>query len=428
MKTIGIIRETKSEFERRAPITPQDMAELVKKYEVRFIVQPSPNRIFRESEYEQAGALISEDLSGCDIILGIKEVKIEDLVPEKTFLFFSHTIKGQEYNMAMLQKILDYKITLIDYEKIEDTNGRRLIFFSYQAGLAGAIDTFWAVGQRLLVQGIDNPFKTLQQTRHYSGLKEAEAAFAEVAGNINKNGLPAEICPFTVGVAGYGNVSAGAQHIIDLLPVQEINPEDFLRLRKSGNYSNKVIYKTIFKEEHLVKPKSDSNTFELQDYYDHPEKYSSTFNQHLKEMSVFINAVFWDARYPRLVTNKFLKDNPSLRMIAIGDISCDIKGGVESTLVATEPGNPVYVFDPNTEKMAYGFEGPGIQMMTVDILPSELPLESSVYFSFVLKTLLPGLIEGNLNTLDVSNEMKGATIVFKGKLTQNFKYIEKYLT
>lgn len=433
--SIGIVRETKSYWERRTPLIPDDVKLLLENKSLKIFVQPSERRIFSDQEYTDAGAIISEDLSGCDILVGIKEVKIPDLIPGKIYMFFSHTIKGQAYNMPMLQKILDFNITLIDYEKIENEQGQRLIFFSLQAGLAGIIDTIWALGQKYNTDGINTPFNEIKQAHEYNSLEDAENAFKSIAKQIKLNGLPESITPLLVGIAGYGNVSAGVQKILDLLPIKEINANEVTNIANGSGYSAHHIYKVVFKEEDMVEPKHKNHTFKLEDYYQNPKKYKSKFENYIPYLSVFVNAVFWDTPYPRFVTKEYLKKlyeknkNPKLQVI--GDISCDIQGGVECTLKPTDPGNPVYIYDPQKEIAIDGFKGNGPVIMAVEILPSEIPRESSIYFSSILSKLLPKLVDADFNKnfddLKLPYEIKNAIIAFKGVLVPQYEYIEKYL-
>jgi alpha-aminoadipic semialdehyde synthase len=431
---IGIVRETKSIWEKRTPLIPSDIKKLISKYPVKFFIQPSEKRIFSNDEYIGAGATIQEDLSNCSIIIGIKEIKIKDLLPNKIYTFFSHTIKGQDYNMSMLQKIIDSKITLIDYEKVEDDHGKRLIFFSVQAGLAGIIDSLWALGERFNYEGISTPFTHIKQAHQYNSLQDAKDAFIKVGNEIKEKGFPIEISPVTIGISGYGNVSKGVQELLDLFPYKEIPAKELNDLNLSGKTSQNVIFKVVFKEEDMVEPIENGNQFELQDYYNYPNKYKSKFEQYLPDMTVFINAIFWDNPYPRFVTNQYLKklySDGRAKLKVIGDISCDIEGGVECTSKTTNPGNPVYVFNPLIGEIRDGVKGNGPVIMAVEILPSEIPMESSIYFSSVLSKLLPGLFikdfPDNFNDLDIPMELKNAVITYKGELTPNYQYINNFL-
>jgi alpha-aminoadipic semialdehyde synthase len=432
---IGLRREDKSEWERRVPITPQDAASLQREHGVRVVAESSPTRAFTDAEFKEAGVPVHEDLGACPIILGIKEIPKESFEPGKTYVFFSHVIKGQPYNMPMLQKMLDMGCTLVDYERVVDEDNRRLIFFGWHAGVAGMIDTLWALGQRLAWEGIKNPFGDLHQTLAYHDLAEATSALARVRARIEAEGLPEQVTPLIVGVAGYGNVSRGAQEMLDLLPTIEIEPEDVASVAASTDYSRHHLYKVVFKEWHLVEPRSPDVVFELQDYYDHPEKYQGVFEQYLPYLTVLANAIFWTEAYPRLVTKAYLKtffgDQAKPRLRVIGDISCDVEGAIECTVKSTEPGDPIYVYDPLTGAATDGHEGPGIVIMAVEILPSELPREASTDFSRVLAPFLPAMARCDFSVpfeeCDLPPEIRRAVIAYRGQLTPDYQYVREFL-
>jgi saccharopine dehydrogenase (NAD+, L-lysine-forming) len=432
--SIGIRREDKSEWERRVPVTPHDAAEL-RRQGIQVVVQPSDIRAFSDEEFTQLGIPVQEDLSGCPVIFGIKEIPKEAFEPGKTYVFFSHVIKGQPYNMPMLRRMLDLGSTLIDYEKVVDDKNRRLIFFGWHAGVAGMINTLWALGKRLEWEGISTPFLGLRQTRTYYDLAEARAALAAVAARIEAEGLPEQIAPLIVGVAGYGNVSRGAQEMLGLLPIIEIEPQEVATLAARPDTSRHHLYKAVFKEWHMVEPVSPNVTFDLQDYYDHPQKYRGVFEQYIPHLTVLVNAIFWTSAYPRLATKAYLKElfggpaKPLLRVI--GDISCDVEGAIECTVKSTEPGDPIYVYDPLTAEVSDGHEGPGVVVMAVEILPSELPRESSADFSRVLEPFIPAIARCDFTVpfeeCELPPEIKRAVIAYQGKLTPAYQYIQRYL-
>jgi len=432
---IGIRREDKSVWERRVPIVPEHVRRLRDEYSIEVWVQPSEIRVFREAEFAQAGARIEEDLSPCPITFAVKEIPAHLLDPGHVYVFFAHVIKGQSYNMPMLKKMLELGCTLIDYEKVTDEHGRRLIFFGRHAGLAGMIDTLWALGQRLEWQGVPNPFSDLRQTHQYSSLAEAQAAVSAVGERIAQEGLPEQIAPFICGFAGYGNVFRGANEIIELLPVQEIKPHEVGAVARSADRARNAVYKVVFKEEHTVEPISPEHEFELQDYYDHPEKYRGTFDAYLPHLTVLVNCTYWEAKYPRLVTKADLRrlyggEEPP-RLQVIGDISCDIEGAIEGTVKCTEPGDPVFVYDPFEDRAIDGVEGRGPVILAVDILPSELPRDASEYFSGVLMRYIPAIAQADYSVpfeeLSLPPEIKRAVIVYRGELTPDYRYLAEYV-
>jgi hypothetical protein len=429
---IGIRREDKSVWERRAPITPDGAGRLIADHHLEVFVQPSDTRIFGDGAYALVGARIEDDLSSCPVVFGVKEMPLAAFQPGRTYVFFAHVIKGQRYNMPMLRQLMDLGCQLVDYERVTDEQGRRLIFFGRYAGLAGMIDTLWALGRRLEWEGIASPFSHLRQTYEYATLAEAEAAVSAAGDQIVRRGLPPEIAPFICGFAGYGNVFRGANEIVELLPVEEIEPHEVAAVA-TGTPCRDVVYKVVFKEAHTVEAKTPGGRFELQDYYDHPEGYRSRFGSFLPHLSVLVNCVYWEEKYPRLVRRSDLKalysaGQPHLRVI--GDISCDIEGAIESTVKSTEPSKPVYVYDPATGAAIDGVAGNGPVVMAVDILPSELPRESSDYFSSVLAGHVPDIVAADYSApfdeVDLPPEIKRALIVHRGELTPAYRYLHEY--
>ncbi|HCL00333.1 MAG TPA: hypothetical protein DHW42_09570 [Candidatus Marinimicrobia bacterium] len=432
---IGIRREDKNQWEARVPLTPGHIRELRNRYRIKFLIQPSAIRTFSDDEYRRAGAIVQEDLSECDIVFAVKEMPIDFFLTGKKYIFFSHTIKGQAYNMPLLKRMVDLKTTLIDYEKITDENGRRLVFFGRFAGIAGMIDSFWALGRRLNDEGSQTIFAELKQALNYPSLEAAKEVFRSQGEKLTKDGLPESLTPIIIGFAGYGNVSKGAQEIFDLFPFIEITPEELSAFYQKGEFSNKHLYKVVFKEEHLVRPKNPGNNFELQDYYHHPEKYESKFEQYLPYLSVLVNAIYWDTMYPKLVTRKYLKERyesgTELPLKVIGDITCDIDGSIECNMSETDSGNPVYVYDPIKEDVQYGTEGNGPVVLAVDNLPCELPKESSTVFSTVLKKFIPDLLKTDFSLgfdkVNLPAELKRATILYNGEFTPDFEYMREFI-
>ena len=428
---LGIRREDKNIWEKRAPITPEHVKYLKDKFGINTIVQTSPIRVFSDKEYELVGANIDEDLSDSDIVFGIKEIPINHFKSGKTYIFFSHTVKGQKQNMPMLKKMMELGCNLIDYEKITDEKGRRLVFFGKYAGLAGMIDTLWAFGQRLKFKGIKTPFAEIKQTIHYSDLKDAKNHLKIVGQKIQKEGLSELIAPVVIGFVGYGNVSRGAQEILDCFPVKEIRPDQLEAIHE--NFSDKIIYKVVFKEEDMVEPISTESKFDLQEYYKKPFLYRSIFERYLKRLSLLMNCIYWNNQYPRLVTKEFLEENftGQMKLQVIGDISVDINGAIEFTEKVTTPSNPVFVYNPVRDDIIEGFEGSGIVVMAVDNLPCELPKESSQEFSDTLINFIPEIIKADFSVsfdkLNLPYEIKKAVILHHGKLTPNYQYINKFL-
>lgn len=432
---IGIRHEDKSPWERRVPLIPADLHDL-QKHGIEFAVQASAQRAFSDDEFRQAGIAVVENLSDCEIIIGIKELAPRKLAAGKIYLFFPHVIKGQPHNMPMLKRMMQLGITLVDYERIVDEQNRRLIFFGRHAGLAGMINSLWALGQRLKVEGIASPFAQLRQAVTYADLAEVRSDLKKVGEEIHAVGVPEAVHPLTIGIAGYGNVSRGAQEIVALLPVRQVVPEKLSAICRDRTVSRHVLYQTVLKEQHLVRPKNPEATFQLDDYFLHgADKYEGIFQRYLGNLTVLVNCIYWDERYPRIVTTEQCRNmwraGRCAKLRVIGDISCDVNGSIECTVKAADPGNPVYVYHPASGTVTDGFEGQGPVIMAVDILPAEIPRESSTDFSTVLKRFIPALASADLNVafadLNLPPELKCAVILYKGELTPAYTYMRQFL-
>ncbi len=432
---VGIRREDKNQWEARVPLTPRHVRELLARGGLSFTIQPSTIRAFKDDEYAAAGARLAEDLGACDLIVAVKEIPADLLMPDKSYLFFSHTIKGQQHNMPMLRRLLQLGCQLFDYERVVDDAGRRLIFFGRHAGLAGMIDTLWTLGRRLDWEGLASPFSRIQPAHHYGSSERARPDLAALARDIAAGGLPEALGPVVCGFAGYGNVSQGAQHIFDQLPHREIAPDDLPALRPDPAEARRTLYKVVFKEEHMAEPAAPGARFDLQDYYQHPDAYRGRFEPFVEHLTLLVNCIYWTAKYPRLVSLPLLKKlyaagrRPRLRVI--GDISCDINGSIECTVRATDPGAPVYVYDPAEARTIDGVAGHGPVVLAVDTLPCELPIESSEAFGDALAQLLPEMAQADLSAdLERSGlppPLRRAAIVYHGRLTPEYKYLEPFV-
>jgi alpha-aminoadipic semialdehyde synthase len=432
-KRIGIREENKYKMERRVPITPLHAKKLIENCGLQIDVAHSQKRIFPDEEYMNAGCSIVKTLDDTPIIFGVKEIPLQDLRQNKVYVFFSHVIKGQPYNMPLLQKMIHLRSTLIDYEKIVDENNRRLIFFGRYAGLAGMINTLWSLGLRLQHLGVSNPFVNLRQTHTYSSLKEIEHVLKQIGEEIRQVGFPEELTPFTIGITGYGNVSNGAQYILDLLPVTEITPDELLTLSNKNHISNKTIYKILFKEKH-ISIRKDREKFVLEDFFTKPELFKSVFHNYIEHLTALVNCSYWDNRYDSLVTKKQLKylySNGKKKLKVIGDLSCDPNGGIEATHVGAKIEDPVFIYNPLEDKHSFGHKGDGVLIMAVDILPSELPKESSISFADALFDFVQPIASCDYNTsfekIILPYPVKKALILLNGKLTPEYEYLKNYL-
>ncbi len=434
MGKIGIRREDKNPWERRAPLAPSHVARLVGSG-TEIAIQPSEIRIFSDNEYERSGASVSEDLSDCGLVVAIKEIPSEYFRSETAYLFFSHVSKGQPYNMEMLGRILNVGATLLDYEHIVDAENRRKVFFGNYAGAAGLFETLYALGKRLEWEGYSTPFLSLGRPLEFSSLEAGRELLAKVSQQITKEGVGPRLAPLIVGFAGYGNVSRGAQEFFDLLPYEKIAPKELNAFMAAGRFSDKQLYKVVFKEEDIVVPIKATESFDLDAYYRHPGRFKGRFEQYLPHMTVLINCIYWEEKYPRLVTKAWLRSEwnegawPRLRVI--GDITCDIEGSIECTVEATEPDRPVFTYIPSNGDIVYGWEGEGVVVMAVDTLPAEVPREASLSFGEMLLPYVAGLASTDFSLpfdeLALGDVLKHSIIAHRGGLTEKYQYLAEYL-
>ncbi len=435
MKTLLIRAEDKNKWERRSTLVPADLKTILEQTGATAYIEKSEKRYFSEQAFVEAGAKPCTGMEAGDIIFGVKEIPEEKIIDGKTYLFFSHTIKGQKENMSMLKRLMDSGSTLIDYEKITDDQGRRQVFFGPFAGDAGAIDILWLLGENWKAKGLDTPFAHVQQALHYDSVKDAKEKLSAIGKEIETKGFPPQAGPVFIGILGYGNVSRGAQQIFEQFPHEYIAPEALPEFAQSGKASLHKMYLTVFKEEHLVEH-NQNKPFVLQDYYDHPEHYHSVFQRYLPYVTILVNATYWTKAYPRFVSWEALaelaaKQNPP-KLAAIADITCDPNGSVECTVKCTDSGMPAFRALPAERRTEDGHLGEGIIILAVDNLPAEVPRDASEFFSRSLTPFVPGILSADfskpLERCGLPPEIKRAVIVYKGKLTPDFEYLQSYLS
>jgi alpha-aminoadipic semialdehyde synthase len=410
---IGIRREDKNRWERRAPLTPDHVAELVR-HGVTVAVEPSPVRVFPDDAYRAAGARILDDLSSCPVVVGVKEIPVEKLNPDTAYFFFAHVTKGQPGNMPMLRRLMELGSTLVEYEKIVDERGRRLVFFGRHAGFAGMLDTLATLGRRFEHEGVDSPFASLKLAHEYADLEEAHAELARVAAVIRRDGVPKALHPLVIGFTGSGNVSKGAQEIFDQLPYEEIIPEDLPSLFTNEDLPRNLLYKVIFTRN---------------------DRHSGAMGRGLGYLTALVNGIYWEPGQPRVVSNDDLRalyaNGASPRLRVIGDITCDLHGSIEANVKITTPGDPVYVYDVATGEAHSGVAGRGPVILAVDNLPCELPVDASQHFGDALLRFLPALSRADwtepFETLELQDEIRRAVVVHRGRLTPNYAHLERHL-
>jgi len=428
---IGILRENK-EWERRAPLTPSDVRWLIKRG-VSVEVEKSPQRIFYDYEYKKNGAKIVDKFSRATLLVGIKEPQLEDLYKSKIYMIFSHTAKGQSHNLSLLRKCLKNKITLIDYEKIIDTRDRRLVYFGRFAGICGVIDSLHYLGKKLKWKGIDNPLTLIQPAYTYSSLESAKKAFVKLDARIRKKGFDKKIAPFIIGITGHGNVSNGAQEVLDLLNPIEVHPKEMPRFIRHQKGIRKKVYKIVFLREEKFRSKNGKGYY-FETYLNHPDSFESNMDAYLPYLNMLVHTSYWDRAYPRLVTknmiHKLAKKRP-FRLDFIGDISCDVGGSIELTYKSTKPDKPIFTYNIRNGKFSDGYDSEGISILAVDNLPSELPRDSSVEFSRLIRDYVYQIaahgVKDIVNHAAISAEIRRSVITQGGRLIKHYNYLKSHL-
>jgi alanine dehydrogenase len=397
---LGIIKEGKVPPDHRVALSPKHCRSVEAIYpNVEVIVQKSEIRAFKDEEYIQEGIKVQDNLQECDIIVGIKEVNIEDLIPNKTFIFFSHTIKKQPHNRKLLQEILRKKIQLIDYELLRNKQNNRIIGFGRYAGIVGAYNAFLTFGLK------GNAFK----------LKPAHACVnrQEMEGELKQIVLPSN---FKVLITGYGRVGHGAREIIDLLPIKEVTPEEFL----NENF-NEPVFTQLEAEDYYAR--IDGAPFDKKDFYTYPEKYKSNFSRFIDHTDMYIPCHFWSNKSPFIITNDdLIKSNGRLKVIA--DISCDVNGPIASTIRASKISDPIYGYNPQTAAEDDFLKDGVIAVMAVDNLPCELPKDASEDFgNELIRLVFPALFKEDADNM----LLRASETNSKGELNPDFAYLQNYV-
>ncbi|GMH03560.1 hypothetical protein Nepgr_005399 [Nepenthes gracilis] len=438
---VGVLSESCNKWERRAPLTPSHCARLLHSGKVnagvaRIVIQPSTKRIYHDALYEDVGCEISEDLSECGLVIGVKQPKLEMILPDRAYAFFSHSHKAQKENMPLLDKILAEKATLYDYELIVGDHGKRLLAFGKYAGRAGMIDFLCGLGQRYLSIGYSTPFLSLGASYMYPSLSAAKAAVISMGEEIATLGLPPGICPLLFVFTGSGNVSQGAQEIFKLLPCSFVDPNRLPELfRVARNHSAPTwmpkrtfqVYGCVVTSQDMVKPNDPSKGFNKSDYYSHPEHYSPIFHERIAPYaSVIVNCMYWEPRFPRLLTTKQLQDlmNTGCPLVGIADITCDIGGSIEFVNQTTSIDSPFFRYDPLKNSYHYDMEGGGMICSAVDILPTEFAKEASQHFGDILSKFI-GHLASTLDIKELPAHLRRACIVHQGALTSLYEYIPR---
>ncbi|KAK5621415.1 hypothetical protein CRENBAI_007638 [Crenichthys baileyi] len=439
---VAIRREDVNPWERRAPLAPRHVKELTNDG-VKVLVQPSNRRAIHEKLYMKAGAVIQEDISEASLIIGVKRPPEEKVIPRKTYAFFSHTIKAQEANMGLLDDLLKKEVRLIDYEKMVDANGYRIVAFGQWAGVAGMINILHGLGLRFLALGHHTPFMHIGMAHNYRNVSQAIQAVRDCGYEISMGLMPRSIGPVTFCFTGTGNVSKGAQDIINELPVEYVEPHELKDVSETGDM-NKVYATVLSRRHHLVR-KSDG-IYDPMEYENHPELYTSHFRTSVAPYTTcLINGIYWDPHTPRLLrrldaqrlirplkSSCALNDgSPALphKLLAICDISADTGGSIEFMNECTTIDKPFCMYDADQHIDRDSVEGNGILMCSIDNLPAQLPIEATEYFGdrlfpYIWEMLLSDATKF-LNEEEFSPQVRDAIITSNGTLTPKFEYIEK---
>lgn len=477
---VAIRREDASIWERRAPLAPCHVEQLTKQG-IRILIQPSNRRAYPLQSYIRAGAQAKEDISEAPVILGVKQVPMDLLLPGKTYCFFSHTIKAQEANMPLLDAVLDKNIRLIDYERMVDERGQRVVAFGKYAGYAGMINILHGIGLRLLALGHHTPFMHIGPAHNYRNAGSAKQAIRDAGYEIALGKMPRSIGPLTFVFTGSGNVSQGAQEVFAELPIEFVDPSDLQEVAEKGSTS-KIYGTVVTRSDYLVRKKSAPPVqagagveLDLAEYNRHPERYYSNFSTKIAPYSsVIINGVYWPPNAPRLLTIPDAKKlqqpiktsynkqqlfsgqhdltlyedrdaraartgqqlqsigSPSLphRLIAVCDISADPGGSIEFMQDCTTIDNPFYLYDAEENSPSdQSFAGNGFLICSIDNMPTQLPLESTDMFGNLLFPYIMDIVRSDATKPvaeeEFSNTVQKAIIASNGKLRPDYEYIQE---
>jgi saccharopine dehydrogenase (NAD+, L-lysine-forming) len=395
---IGLVREGKIPPDKRVPFTPLQAEEIQQRFPgVSIVCQESEVRAFGDDEYRALDIEVTADLRTCNILMGIKEVQINDLIPAKTYIFFSHTLKKQPHNRKLLRAILDKKITLIDYEALKDRHGNRLVAFGRYAGIVGAYNALMTYGKRFELFSIRRAFECFD----INDLKR----------ELRKVRLP----PIKIILTGAGRVGRGAMETLDSADVRKVNTYDFL----TRTFDEPVYVQLSSADYHI---RRDGGHFNRDEFHNHPERYDSTFKAFAAAADMLIAGAYWNPKAPLLFTPIDMQEK-DFKIRVVADITCDINGSIPSTKRASTIVDPLYDYDPLTDSVQPALSGDKfVTVMAIDNLPCELPRSASEEFGrdLIDKILTRLIIE------DKEGVIERATIAKGGKLTKHFAYLEDY--
>ena len=394
---IGVLREEKSPPDKRVPLTPLICSELVRKYpQVEIVVQPSKIRCYSNDEYIAFGITMQEDLSDCDVLMGVKEVPKENLIAGKKYFFFSHTIKKQPHNVKLMKALIEKKVQMIDYETLTDKNHNRIIGFGRYAGIVGAYNGILGYGLKYDLFRI----KPANLCRDRAEMEE----------ELKRVKLP----NIKIALTGGGRVANGAIETLSALRIRKVTADEFLMAS-----FREPVYCQLNPRDYVELP--DDHNFDLNDFFKHPERFVSKFVPYTKVTDLFISAHFWDPRSPKMFTKEDMKAS-DFHISVISDITCDIDGSVPTTLRASTIAQPFYGYNIVKGEEDLPFNKDTVCIMAVDNLPCELPRDASDDFAKdLVERVLPNII-----LEDTDKVIERASICKDGKLTPGFEYLSDY--
>jgi Alanine dehydrogenase/PNT, N-terminal domain len=393
----GVLKETKNPPDRRVAVTPRIAKKITEQFpNVDLFIQKSDYRAIGNEEYEKLGLNLVDDVSHCDILIGVKEVAKPELIANKSYIYFSHTAKKQPYNRELLQKNIELGLTLMDHEYFTEENGARVVAFGRWAGIVGAFNGLIAYGKKF---GLYN-LKRAKECHDYKEMLE----------EVKKAKLPA----IKILITGGGRVAHGALETLAPLNLKKVSADDFV----NKTFDEPVVCQ--IDPDNYVERK-DGKAFDLSDFFKNPSEYKSTFLRYTKVTDFFIPCHFWDQNSPVFMTPDDMKAD-DFKMKVIADVSCDIKDPIPSTLRASTIADPFFGYDPNTEQEVGAFAENAVTVMSVDNLPGELPRDASEDFGdALLNNVFPSLFGD-----DSRGIVNRATIVKDGKLTEKYKYLQNF--
>lgn len=394
----GIIKERKNPPDKRVVFTPDELVRMKKEHpEVEIKVERSDIRVFSDEEYTAKGIEVTDDLSDCDVLFGVKEVPVETLIPNKKYFFFSHTLKKQAHNRKLLQAILDKKIDLYDHETIVDENYKRLIGFGRYAGIVGAYNGLRGFG-------IKYDLFTVPKAETLSNKED-------LISRLKRHALP----PIKIVLTGHGKVAMGAKEILDGTKIKQVEVDDFL----SKNYSGPV-YTQIEVTDYYRR--IDGQPATKQDFYGNPKEYTSNFERFTKVADIFMAGHFYGNDGPEILSRAMLQA-ADCKIKVVADISCDVDGPIACTLKASTIAEPFFGYLASEHKEVPFMHPGAVVVMSVDNLPCELPKDASEGFGeMFMKFVVPAFFNGDKDGILARSKMTE-----NGKLTKRFEYLQDYV-